>query len=516
MKKIMSLYESCKTPIRVAYFGFVLIAFGFLIKNESVNVFYTFRSSIILFLAELFLRLGEFIIMNLPIIFMLNIVCKKANNASPVVMALVGYFTFVVTTMLFAPQNLSAQAYATGYGVNSVFNIASGTRLPLETGMIGSLLVAYSTRVAFILSRHRGDFSLANIVSKESSGLIYNALFCFVLGVLVSYTYPFIYTYLQKAVLFIGEDLLDPLRIGLYTVLDRILSILGLNNIIRYPFWFTSAGGSFSNALTGQSISGDVNIWKYVQESNASYVGVGRFITPFYVINMFIVPGFYLGTLFSMSDRTDRSYLTLAFIVGIAMSIVAGNPLPVELLMLFTSPVLLVFYLALVGIVSGLLVNFDAFLGFYSSISNTTIAMPGSFPDFIINLRNANLIYSLRIIALIGISVFVLMMFITMIYYRFFSFEFINTKSGDEFVNKIIETVGGTDNIINASSGLFKLNVYLKDPEKIAIENIHDTGIKRIMETRNGLSFEIGTSASVVSRKIRKALKKIKKEAAAS
>ena len=42
MKKMMNLYESCKTPIRVAYFGFILVAIGFLIQNESVNVFYTF------------------------------------------------------------------------------------------------------------------------------------------------------------------------------------------------------------------------------------------------------------------------------------------------------------------------------------------------------------------------------------------------------------------------------------------------------------------------------------------
>ncbi|MBQ2585020.1 MAG: hypothetical protein II568_07570, partial [Erysipelotrichaceae bacterium] len=79
MKKMMNLYESCKTPIRVAYFGFILVAIGFLIQNESVNVFYTFRSNIILFIAELFLKIGEFTIMNLPLIFMLNIVCKKAN-----------------------------------------------------------------------------------------------------------------------------------------------------------------------------------------------------------------------------------------------------------------------------------------------------------------------------------------------------------------------------------------------------------------------------------------------------
>ena len=128
MKRVMKLYETFATPIKVTYFAFVLIAIGFLIQNKNVNLFYTFKSSVILFIGELFLKVGEFIVMNLPIIFMLNAVCKRANNASPIVLALVGYFTFVVTTMLFSPQALDSQAYATGYGVNSIFNLATGSR----------------------------------------------------------------------------------------------------------------------------------------------------------------------------------------------------------------------------------------------------------------------------------------------------------------------------------------------------------------------------------------------------
>ena len=313
----MNLYESCKTPIRVAYVGFLLIGFGFLIQNESVNVFYTFRSNIILFIAEMFLKIGELIIMNLPLIFMLNIVCKRANNASPVVLALVGYFTFVVTTMLFANQNMNSLAYASGFGINSVFNSLTGTRLPLETGMLGSFFVAYITRVSFILSRHRGNFSITNIFSRDTAGIIYNFFFCFILGVVVSYVYPFIFDYLQRGIRFIGNDLLDPFRIGIYTVADRLLSIVGLNNFIRTPFWYTSAGGSYSNTLTGQSIVGDVNIWAYIKNSNATYIGAGRFITPFYVINMFIIPAYYLGTLLSMSDKRQRNGFTIIFIGGI-------------------------------------------------------------------------------------------------------------------------------------------------------------------------------------------------------
>lgn len=513
MKKIMNLYESCKTPIRVTYIGFLLVAVGYFIQSPSVNVFYTFRSNTVLFLAELFLKLGEIIIMNIPLIFMVNIVCKKANNASPIIMALVGYFTFVVTTMLFGNQSLGSLAYSNGYGINSVFNISSGTRLPLETGLIGSFLVAYVTRAAFIFSRHRGPLSIANIFSKDTAGLVYNFAFCFVLGAIVSYAYPYFFNFIQRVITFIGQDLSDPLRIGVYSVADRVLSMLGLGNIIRYPFWYTSTGGSFSNTLTGQSIAGDVNIWKYIQDSNATYLGAGRFITPYYVINMFMIPGIYIGTLLSMSDKSDRRYLSLEFIAGIILSIVAGNPLPLEYLMLFTSPVLLLMYLIGVGIVSGGLVNFGAYLGFNNISTNTAIAMPGSFADYIINIRNINLVPSLRMIALIGLAALVACILMTMFYYRFLAYDFVKTGSGDEFVDKLIDAVGGIENISFAGSGLFKLNVSIKDHEKMSIEKLQDTGVKRVYETRNGLSFEIGTSCATVSRMIRKRMKELNKKA---
>ena len=507
----MNLYESCKTPIRVTYIGFLMIAAGLFIKSDSVNVFYTFRSNTILFLAEMCLRIGEIIIMNLPIIFMLNIVCKKANNASPIVMALVGYFTYMVTTMILGNQSLGSQAYATGLGINSVFDMSSGNRLPFETGLIGSFLVAYSTRAAFIFSRHRGNLSLANIFSKDTAGLIFNIILCFVMGVFMAYAYPYFFNLIQRIITFIGQDLSDPLRIGVYSVVDRVLSMLGLGSLIRYPFWYTSAGGSFSNAMTGQSIVGDVNIWKFIQESNATYVGAGRFITPYYVINMFMIPAIYLGTLLSMTQKSDRRYLAFEFIGGIILSIVMGNPLPMEYLMLFSSPYLLLMYLVVVGVVSGVLVNFGAYLGFVNTLSNTTVAMPGNFPDYIINIRNINLTPALKMIALVGLCAFAICFLMTLFYYRFLAFDFVKTGKGDEFVDKIIGAVGGLENISSVGSGLFKLNIEIRDPEKMSVEKIQDTGVKRVYETRNGLSFEIGTSCSAVSRIIRRRIKQLSK-----
>lgn len=507
MKRVMRMYESVRTPIRVAFFAFVLLGIGFLIQNKNVNLFYTFKSSIVLFIGELFSKIGEFIIMNLPLLFMLNAVCKKANNAAPVVMALVGYFTFTVTTMLFATQTLNAQAYSTGLGINSLFNMTNGTRLPLETGMIGSLIVAYCTRTAFILSRHRGNYSITNIFSKDIAGIIYNTLFCFGCGVLISYVYPFLYKHLQEAITFISTDLSDPFRIGLYSVLDRMLSILGLDKVIRYPFWFTAIGGSIQNATTGQPILGDIGIWTYLKDNVVTYVGAGRFITPYYVINMFIIPGFYLGTLFCITDAKDRRTLAITFAGAILLSVIVGNPLPIELLMLFTSPLLLIMYFVLVGLTSYIFINRQVFLGFETSITNTTIAMPGTFPDFIVNIRNTNLSNTMFTILVVGIAALVLMVLCTILYYKIFAFDFANTGKGDTIVLNTIESVGGKENIVSAESGLFKLNIYLKNPENISIEKVREVGPRRVSETRDGLCFEFGTSSYSIARRINKLLK---------
>ena len=404
--------------------------------------------------------------------------------------------------MLFTNQSLGNQAYASGFGINSVFNLSTGTRLPLETGLIGSMIVAYITRFSYVSSRNRSSSSLFALFNKDTAGIIYNICFCFLAGILVSYGYPIIYRYIQKAITYIGQDLMDPLRIGIYGVLDRVLSILGLSNVIRNPFWFTSIGGSFTNTLTGQNILGDVNIWAYVKDSVTGYVGAGRFITPYYVINMFIVPGIYLGMLLSMSDSSERNKNIIAFIFGIALSIIAGNPLPIELIMLFTSPGLLMVYFLEVGGVFAALVKLKAFLGFEITSQNTITALPGSFPDFIINIRNARILPSLGIIAIVGVVSFILSFLITYIYYHVFAFDVIKTGKGDELVSTTIKACGGTSNIISAGSGLFRLNIKVDDLENISIDAVQEIGAKRVSETKNGICINFGTSSTIIAKRI--------------
>ena len=194
----MYLYENCKMPLRTAFFGFMLMAFGFLIKNENVNIFYTFTNTYLLMFADGCALLGQTIVSNLPLIFMIYLVCKKANSGIPILLALVGYFSFLITMTLFVQQNLSSIAYTTNSGINAMININGNAKYPLETGMIGAFVVAFITRFSYIRSRHRSSHSLLGFLHKDSAALIYNVVLCTAAGMLCSYVGPLVYTYFAK------------------------------------------------------------------------------------------------------------------------------------------------------------------------------------------------------------------------------------------------------------------------------------------------------------------------------
>lgn len=506
----MRLYDNCNISIRVAFFGFVLVAFGFLIQNESVNIFYTFKNSFLLILGEGCLKLGTTIVANLPLIFMLNLVCKRANSGYPVVLAIVGYFAYLIATMIFAPTTLGATAYNTGSGINSIFNVSTSTRYPLETGLVGSLIVAMITRISYIRCRHRSNYSILGFLKKDSAGIIYNIIFCSLAGIVVAYVWPIIFNYLQAAITYISKDLMDPMRLAIYGVLDRVLSIIGLNNLIRQPFWYTALGGSYQT-IAGQSIIGDVNIWKYVKDSVSTFIGAGRFITPYYVINLFMIPAIFLGILSSITDKQERSKILIPCFAAIALSIVCGNPLPLELVLLFTSPLLLILYLLSVGGVYYYLTLKRVFLGSNIILNSVVTAMPGNLPDFLINIRNLNYSEILKQIALTGLVAGLVLFILTRIYYTCLAYDVGRTGKIEAIRDGVILASGGKENILSAGSGLFKLCVHLNDLEAVDYSALKSFNLTKIVETKDGFDIEFGSSSWLIADAIKKELKSTKK-----
>ena len=514
MKKISFIFESCKEAIRVTYLGFACIAIGFLIQNESINVFYTFKSTFILVSAEFLFKFGECIIVNLPLIFMLNLVCKKSHSASPLISAILGYFAFLITTMLFAPTGLDSSAYMNNSFITSVFELTSGGRLPLNTGMIGSLIVAFITRYTYIRSRHNSVAYKNSYFDKDLFGISFNIILCFVAGLIISFAYPFISEQIQNIFTYIKNDYKDPVRLGLYGILDRFFSIIGIPNVIKDPFYFTSLGGSYT-ANNGTIIAGDVNIWEFTKDMSESYAGAGRFITPYYIINIFIIPFIYFGIYKSITNKKEKSKFRLIFILISLLSIVCGNPLPMELFLLFSAPVLLIFYLVLVGATFATTTYFEIYLGSNISSMNSWVTMPGSLPDYLINLRNVYHIEAVKYIAIVGIIIGIIALFVSTTYFKYIASDpnVLNSQNG--FIDELFDAIGGKDNIKKCTSGLFRIMITVNDFGLIDMEKVKNINVSKIFETKEGINVDVGSSAYIMAKAIDDSVRKdrkIKKE----
>ena len=499
MKRWNTLYDYCRLPIKVITFACLFLAIGYLIQNENVNIFYTIRNQYILLLGETCYRIGHILIINMPLIFLLNLVSKRANSGAPRIMGIIGYVTFLIFTMMFTPHTLASTSYSPILGIS--YSIPTyGTIYPLQTGLVGGILVALVTRYSYIKSRRPSVYSFLSFVDKDVAGIIYNVLFCALLGIGVALVWPILINFIAQIITWIANDISDPLRLSVYGILDRSLSIVGLGNIIRQPFWFGAQGGTYAN-LAGETIIGDVNIWRLMPEAQATYSGAGRFITPYYIINMFAIPAMCLGIYSVNTNVRERKKSFLLTMILIGLSFICGNPLPMELTLLFTSPLLLIFHIILSGSLFGTLFMNNAFLGFKYS-GSTVSAMPGAFPDYIINARTPQYIHSLLIILAIGVIIAIIYYFVTITYYKHFAFDIAGSNKAKTIANKIIAAVGGEDNIVRTYSSVFKVTIVVEDLERVTYDMLKQIGASTVKETRDSIVLDFCSASTIIRQNI--------------
>ncbi len=506
MKKWNLLFENCRLPLRIVAFGFVLLAFGNLILNDNVNIFYTFQSTFLINLAHIAKEIGHIIIVNIPLIFMMGMMSKRANSTAPALLAFVGYVTFQVMMMLLTPNDLASEAYYSVLGISytaTTQNITS-TIFPMQTGMVGSFIVALLTRYAYLRSRRKSMYSFLSFTNKDTAGLVYTLVLCMIAGVLMSYIWPIAYNSLEDVIAWIAEDLSDPFHLFVYGLFDRLLSLLGMGEFIRQPFWFGVEGGTYST-IASQTLTGDVAIWSAMPEALATFDGAGRFITPYYVLNMFAIPALYFALYRTTSNR-KRRHKTIIFYAGaMLMSIICGNPLMVELVLLFASPLLLLFHLVASASLFGILALNEAYLGFNYS-GSTISAMPGSFPDFIINARATQFTHTMIVIVLVGIIFAIIYFLATRAYYEFLAYDLSSTNKAERFAHHLIEACGGERNVADVISSPFDLEIKLFDLELVSYEKIKKLEVNRVIETKDGLELNIGSPSTIIRKRINKIL----------
>lgn len=510
MRNWYSFYEILKFPLEILLFAVVLAGTGNLLTNP--NLFYSgyITNQYVLMIGEIILRTGNFLITNFPLLFLIRLSARKGGSATSVSSAIAGYVGFLIATMYFAPQNLAATAYSSilglSVGTSRVPGFGPEVRYPLQTGIFAALIVAFVTLGAFNRSRNRSEYGFFGFISKEASVTIRSVIFCTAAGILMAFIWPFLLSGVTRVVNFIASDTTNPINLALYGIGDRFLGSLNLGTLIRQPFWYTVSGGSWMN-LAGTSVTGDVPIWTSQLAANALTGISGRFFTPYYVLNIFAVPGMIWGMFSMCTDAIERRKKRWLCILATAASLLSGTLLPLELMLLLLCPLLYVFHLAYTGVLYALLHGMHIYLGFRSSEALTLTAMPGTLPEFLTYMEYPTLNHTLVQIAVIGVISMVIYFVVTRVYFKYLAVDLFNTGSKDRIVKETIRAFGGIENVKMIQSSVSVLTVSVYDPNLVRPERLRKLGSYRLYETRAGYNICFGAASTMIRRGIGAAMR---------
>lgn len=509
MQRWHSLLDIVSFPLKLLFFAVVLMGLGGLILNPNLATLITIDNQIIILLANLFRYFGGIAIIYFPLLVMIKSLSKRFDDSVPVFVGLIGYFIFNITTMFFTRTNLPSSAYYQYFGfqidISNIALVNPGTRIPLETGFIGVLIVILITRYAYRVSRRALPYGLFAFVDKDSWSALITFLLSILSAIAIAFIWPFFIEGLYFVFRFIASDITNPVNLFVYGMIERLLSILSLARLIRTPFWFGSFGGSWIDVF-GTNFTGDIAIWTAQVSRGLTPIGFGRLISPYYVLNIFAIPAFALALYQTFTDKFERRKYRLFLFIAVFLSITVGLILPFEFLLLFVAPLIYAIHVVLTGFIFALLEALNIAIG-YNFSGLELVATPASIVDILIYFRNPVLQRGLTTLLIIGPIISIIYYFIAKIYFNVLAIDAMNTGKKERLINGVIEVFGGLDNIRMIHASFYRLSVLPFNKNKVDFSKSKLEGVSKIIESKTGYAMNFGPGSYILRQEIIKLVK---------
>ncbi|NLC54859.1 MAG: PTS transporter subunit EIIC [Erysipelothrix sp.] len=505
MGKFKIKFETIRFPLIILLITVFLRGLSNTILSQAVVNLIPSNFTWVLFLSQIAKQFSGLVIQYLPFLTIIKILSKKHNSERVVLMFIVSYFLFLTITMIIGRTNMPMIVYDDLFGLNvrlssDTFNNASILRLPYRLGFLGAIIVGYVADLSYRLTRTRTKYGFIPYIDKDVLSLLTTLFFTLIAGVATAFIWPYFIEFIFKVFTWISNDITNPISTFVYGFIDRIFSILDLSNINRQTFWYTSQGGSWMNDL-GENYVGDISIWTQQLKTGITNTGFGRFITPYYIINLFALPGFILGIYSTFTSKKQRrSYLSLAIIV-IMFAFISDISLPIEIFLIVMAPMLYFFHLFIVSSLFALLQGLNLFLGF--AFEGTVIsASLGGGIDLLSYFQIASLRGTIISLIIIGLITAVIYYLATIFYYRYLSLGLINKFEIETLVEEVLEVVGGLENIEIIDSSPFRIDVELSRPQLFNYERLESSNISRVIETKTSYALYYGTASTTIRKEI--------------
>ncbi len=511
MAKWHAMLEYIQFPLKVLFFATVLLGIGNSIINPNISYMWDVKNEVVILISEIMRYSGGFLIQIFPLLVFLVILTRKFEDAVPVFIGFVSYVVISLVILFLENNDAPSYFYGNMLGIQISFHADSifeeVTRIPYNTGIL-SLIVAYIiTMYSYLKSRHYSMHGILSFIDHDAWAMILSVFFSVLAGIVFAFGWPLVITGINYFYNFLAHDLLSPINLFLYGISERVSAILSLQEIPRSAFWLGELGGSATDNF-GIPYLGDVNTWYAYQNLGIVTTNAGHLLTPYYLINIFLIPGFLLGYYSLVDSKRDRKRYFLFFAIAIALSIICGNSLPMEILMLILAPLLYIVYLLIVGLLYAGLQMAGVSIGYWFE-GSLMVANPGSLLDLVPFFRNPDMSYSFGMMITIGLTVMLVFFLLTRAYFKHFSVSLFNLSTRKEITHRVVKALGGFENIRVLTSTPDKLTVELHHRDKVDFDALRAEGAYLILESKDGYLIRLGNLSTVVAKEIKKQMKQL-------
>lgn len=497
MRRWNTILETFYFPLEVLYIASILFGLTSLLLGQSFNALIKVDQAYLVLAIDLLRNFSVWLIQAFPLLFLLRAVYRRNEDGLVVVTGFLAYAAFHISTAFLSSPNLALglQELSLGISFSSTRLMGTSNISAINSGFLGAIIVLIIVRTMVNHIRLRSPYSLFSFVDKNVSSLFMSVSLSLLAGVIIALLMPHVLNFTQNLFNVIASNLTSPINLFVYGITNRITTILGYGAWMNQQFYFGLLGGSWSSA-TGAVVNGDISIWTTQLSASILSNGAGKLITPFYILNGFVVPAYILASYQTYTDKLVRGRLLFFVLFALIASVFLNTLLPIEIFMLVSSPLLFIYYLFLVGLLFAVLPSFSIVIG-YSFNGSIFNANPGSLFDILILLRNPIYQKNILILLFVGLFVGLITYAITSYYYRRGAIGLVVPNEKDRVINELLDAIGGLENVKLMNSSVGKVIMQVHDRSKVDFKKIHHR-VSKIVETRAGYAISYGSSSYMI------------------
>lgn len=517
-------------PIALLPAAGILLGIGGAFTNETMIQAYGLeeilgKGSVANSILYLMKYTGEVIFANLPLMFAaaIPIGLAKVEKGTAALAGVVGFLVMhqTINGILYiqgiTPESASLKALlelgmpetaatAKSQEYTSVLGIFS-----LQMSVMGGLIAGF---VAVFLHNRFYNIQLPTFLAFFGGTRfvpIVTTMTMFIVGIFLTFIWPFI----QGAMTSFGSIVEQSGLFGTfaYGAIKRSLIPFGLHHIFYLPFWQTAVGGAME--INGELISGAQNIFfKQLADPNTIHFEVAkgtRFFSGEFVVMIFGLPGAALA-MYHTSKPENKKNVASLLISASFTSMLTGITEPLEFAFLFAAPALYYFiYVPLFGL---------AYLLTHLLNVGVGLTFSGGFIDmFLFGILQGNSKTNWIAIPILGIFYFIGFYFIFKFAIMKFNLKTIGREDEEmekdeislektnlsETASKVLEGLGGKDNITYIDACASRLRVNLKQIELIKSDGyFKHLGASGILKKGNSVQIVFGGLSDNIKMEINK------------